>query len=198
MRNCHIFNGGPSTDVFWRAVLTGWALDGWTVPFILFECFNVASLIYLFIYLFIMSFFFYRMESGNSDTLSYSRGSTPLKWASAHCGVTVWGQDPKKQPVFIPNCGYSIVCWLRMLQRPSTPAEGLGGSEDSNSINRNFNIYSLGGFPLLIYDDQRDVKGAHLVPLWMGPRGTKTFTCFPSQLGMYPKLWQNRVKLGVG
>lgn len=36
---------------------------------------------------------------------------------------------------------------------------------NSNSINRNFNIYSLGGFPPIIYDHQRDVKGDHLFPL---------------------------------
>lgn len=36
---------------------------------------------------------------------------------------------------------------------------------DSNSINRNFNIYSLGGFPSIIYGDQRDVKGGHLFAL---------------------------------
>lgn len=90
----------------------------------------------------------------------------PSKRASAHhCGLTVRGHDPKKRQVFPPTAVYSIVCRLQMLQRPSTPAEGLGGGEDSNSINRNFNIYSLGGFPLIIYDDQRDVKGAHLAPL---------------------------------
>lgn len=59
-----------------------------------------------------------------------------------------------------PNCGLFYCGPLQMLQWSSTPARG-----DSNSINRNFNIYSLGGFPPIIYDDQRDVKGGHLFPL---------------------------------
>lgn len=93
----------------------------------------------------------------------------PSRRASAHhCGLTVRGRDPKKQQVFPPNCGL-FYC----LSAPNAAAAlntcrrarvGVGG-EDSNSINRNFNIYSLGGFPLIIYDDQRDVKGAHLAPL---------------------------------
>lgn len=73
MRNCHIFNGGPSADVFWRAVLTGWALDGRTAPFILLEDLKAA----LFIHSFIYKDFFFRMESSNSDTLSWSHGWTP-------------------------------------------------------------------------------------------------------------------------
>lgn len=66
---------------------------------------------------------------------------------------------PEKGKVFLRTAVYSIVNRFKC-------CSGLSHLQgDSNSINRNFNIYSLGGFPPIIYDDQRDVKGGHLFPL---------------------------------
>lgn len=61
--------------------------------------------------------------------------------------------------VFLKTAVYSIVNRFKCRIGPSH----LQGK--SNSINRNFNIYSLDGFPPIIYDHQRDVKGDHLFPL---------------------------------
>lgn len=79
----------------------------------------------------------------------------------------------KRGRVFVETVVYSIVNSFKCC----TGLSHLQGN--SNSINRNFNIYSLDGFPPIIYDHQRDVNGDHLFLLWMGLRGTKTSPASP-------------------
>lgn len=181
MRNCHIFNGG-------RGLTFCGVLPSLPVQFVAIQC--LSSDLYNMLQCFLEQFsqMEWRHSDRSADSVCLGQTDQGSKRASAHyCGLTVRGHDPKR------STSFSELRFILLSQWSSTPARG-----DSNSINRNFNIYSLGGFPPIIYDDRRDVKGGHLFPLWIDPRGTKTFTCFPSQLGMYPKLWQKRVKLGVG
>lgn len=160
MRNCHIFNGGRGLTS-----LESCAIGSYIVPFI----WNVA-LFYTF--RFDQKVQWKWLKSGRPH-LSRTNGSTLQMSFSPLERPYSLRSRPEKWEVFLKSAVYSIVNRFKC-------CIGLSHLQgDSNSINRNFNIYSLGGFPPIIYDDQRDVKGGHLFPLWMGLRGTKTSPASP-------------------
>lgn len=170
MRNCHIFNGGRGlTSVEWSPLcaLAGRVFFFWYV-------YSEVSTLHNFKHVLrqinvVRSFSFsvtvlapIALRPGQIDLLP--------KWASPYCLCSV---GLKGGGASLQSAVYSIVnrfkCCIGL-----SHLQGI-----SNSINRSFNIYSLDGFPPIIYDHQRDVKGDRLFPLWMGLRGTETSPASP-------------------